>query len=72
MLFLILVLPFDLSTVLAAIFGAIPFVGTYWATIPGVIDLLVQGQNGMALGLFIAHLLPTMAVDTAIYAEIKG
>ena len=53
-------------------FAAIPFVGAYWACIPGVVDLwLVQGQGLAAIACFLAHMLPSYVVDTAIYSEIK-
>ncbi|KAL7632732.1 UNVERIFIED_CONTAM: hypothetical protein RMT77_016933 [Armadillidium vulgare] len=60
-------------SVLGALFGAVPLVGTYWAAVPGALEL-AWGHESPFLGLLLiaAQLLPLSCVDTAFYAEIKG
>lgn len=59
--------------VLAAIAGALPFVGTYWIALPAVLELwLVEGQPLSAIAVLTLSLLPLFFVDSIIYGEVEG
>eukprot|EP00731_Ephydatia_muelleri_P012872 Em0007g182a len=62
-----------LPAVLAAIVGAVPFVGPYWAALPAVLELwLVEKQLVLALCLLGLLLLPYFLLDNILYEEVEG
>ncbi len=57
---------------MAAIFGAVPFLGAYWASFPAILELwLVQSEPIKAFLMLIIALLPVCFIDSSIYSEIK-
>ncbi|XP_066249575.1 transmembrane protein 245 [Euwallacea similis] len=62
-----------LSSAFATILGAVPFLGTYWACVPGILDLWLSQDRWICALLFATcQFLPTYIVDATIYKEIKG
>ncbi|KAF7279665.1 hypothetical protein GWI33_006830 [Rhynchophorus ferrugineus] len=62
-----------LSSAFATILGAVPFLGTYWACVPGILDLWLSQDRWISALIFAGfQFLPTSVVDTTIYKEIKG
>lgn len=62
-----------IPSVLAALFGAVPFLGPYWACLPAVLELwLVNGRIGKAGFMMLCQFIPSSFVDSAVYSEIKG
>lgn len=60
--------------VFAGILAAVPFLGTYWCSIPAFLDLwLIQDRFALGVVLVLIHFLfPTSFVDPAIYADVNG
>lgn len=63
-----------LPAVFAGMLAAVPFLGTYWCSIPAFLDLwLIQDRFALGIILVMIHFLfPTSFVDPAIYADVNG
>lgn len=62
-----------LPAVMASIFAAAPFLGTYWCAVPAFFDLwLAQDRFWTAVILLSLHVFIPTSVDAAVYAEIKS
>lgn len=64
----------SMSTVLASVLAAVPFLGTYWCSLPAFFDLwLIQDRFALGVVLLLVHfVLPSSFVDPAIYADVNG
>lgn len=59
---------------LASVLAAVPFLGTYWCSLPAFFDLwLIQDRFALGVVLMLVHfVLPSTFVDPAIYADVNG
>ena len=56
----------------ASICAVLPFIGTYWMSLPGSLYLFfIKQQKLHSIGLFLIHLLPLFFVDPAIYGDVS-
>ena len=61
-----------LNIVMAAVFGAVPFLSAFWASFPAFLELFFgQSQRIKAILLLITAYFPSLFVDSTIYSEIK-
>lgn len=58
----------------AGMLAAVPFLGTYWCSLPAFLDLwLIQDRFILGIILVLIHVIfPTTFVDPAIYADVSG
>lgn len=61
-----------IPSVISALFGAVPFISPYWASVPACIDLWLSGQVSQAVLMLLLATIPSSFVTTAFYSEIKG
>lgn len=63
-----------LPAAFAAMLAAVPFLGTYWCSLPAFLDLwLIQDRFVLGIILVFIHVIfPTTFVDPAIYADVSG
>ncbi|XP_002122006.5 transmembrane protein 245-like [Ciona intestinalis] len=62
-----------MPSVLAALFGVVPLLTTYWVCIPAALEIwLLQGNPLRAICLTVFQFLPTLFVDAAIYKDISS
>jgi len=61
-----------IPAVISAVFGAIPFVSPYWASVPACLDLYLDGQVLQSILMLLLATVPSSFVTTAFYSEIKG
>lgn len=61
-----------MPSVISALFGAVPFISPYWASVPACFDLWLSGQVSQAVLMLLLATIPSSFVTTAFYSEIKG
>lgn len=62
-----------IPAILAALFGVIPVLTTYWVSIPSALEIwILQGSLFRAIGLVVFQFLPTLIVDAAIYGDMSN
>lgn len=61
-----------IPSVISALFGAVPFISPYWASVPACFDLWLSGQVSQAVLMLLLATIPSSFVTTAFYSEIKG
>lgn len=61
-----------IPSVISALFGAVPFISPYWASVPACFDLWLSGHVSQAVLMLLLATIPSSFVTTAFYSEIKG